>query len=153
MTVNATFTDIKAGIGCPMCPDTHRDDLVVELPSGLVHLQDDASYRGYCILIFRRHVVELYELTPEERADWIEDVAAIGKAIAAVCAPGKLNVSMLGNQVPHLHCHLMPRYPDDGDWGHPPAFRPPAERRSIPAEEYVDLRSKLAAELTGRKVG
>jgi len=147
MAVNATFTDIKAGIGCPMCPDTHGEDVVAALTSGHVHLQNDAGYRGYCILIFHRHAVELHDLTPEERQNWIEDIAAVGKAISTVCGAAKLNVSMLGNQVPHLHCHIIPRYPEDGEWGHPPAFRPPADRDHLTDEEFADLRSRLAHEL------
>src|SRR5262249_48281655 len=125
--------------GCPMCPDGDGADVVAELPSGRVHLQNDADYRGYCILVFRRHVVELHELTETERAQWIEDIARIGRAIAETCWPAKLNVAMLGTLVPHLHCHVIPRYPTDPEWGHPPAFRPPAERRALAPDEYTQL--------------
>ncbi len=123
--------------------------MVAELPSGRVHLQDDADYRGYCILVFRRHAVELYDLTAEERAQWIEDLARISQAIAQICQPAKLNLSMLGNLVPHLHCHLMPRYPTDPEWGHPPAYRPPAERRHLAPEEYARLKVALQSALSG----
>ena len=132
----STFEQRKAGVNCPMCPDTQRDNVVAELPSGFVHLQNDADYRGYCILIFRRHAVELYDLTIEEQRQWVEDIARIGQAIETVCSPGKLNVSMLGNMVPHLHCHLMPRYPADPEWGGPPAFRSPEERNLLSTEAY-----------------
>jgi diadenosine tetraphosphate (Ap4A) HIT family hydrolase len=115
-----------------------------------VHLQNDADYRGYCILIFRRHVVELHELTAEERARWIEDMARIGSAISQVCAPDKLNVAMLGNLVPHLHCHFMPRYMNDPDWGHPPVFRTPAERSLLTTEAFEALRNALADALARR---
>ncbi|HLK61701.1 MAG TPA: HIT family protein [Chthonomonadaceae bacterium] len=144
---NAVFTQRKAGIGCPMCPDDHTEDVIAELPSGSVHLQNDADYRGYCILIFRRHVVELHELIAEERLQWIEDLARIGNALAEVCQPAKLNLSMFGNMVPHLHCHLMPRYPTDPDWGHPPAFRTPTERRLLSPEAYAELKAALARAL------
>ena len=145
MSINETFTQRKAGIGCPMCPDSSGADVVEELTSGRVHLQNDAEYRGYCILIFRRHAVELYELSEQERTDWIEDIARVEKAIAEVCAPAKLNVSMLGNQVPHLHVHIMPRYEGDAEWGHPPAFRSPNERRLLPPEEYALLHAQTSA--------
>jgi diadenosine tetraphosphate (Ap4A) HIT family hydrolase len=148
MSVNATFTNRVAGIDCPMCLDSHAEDIVIELGSGKVHLQNDANYRGYCILIFHRHAVELHELTAEERHRWIEDVAAIGRAIVEVCGPAKLNVAMLGNQSPHLHCHVIPRYPTDTEWGHPPAFLPPAERASMTTEDFEQLRATLAHHLT-----
>lgn len=146
--INLIFTQRKAGIDCPMCPDEHADDVVAELASGRVHLQNDADYRGYCILICRRHAVEVHDLTEAERKDWIEDTARVCKAISKVCQPGKLNLSMLGNMVPHLHCHFMPRYPTDPEWGHPPAFKSPDQRRLLTAEEYADLHSRLKQALS-----
>ncbi len=130
-----------------MCPDGEESDVVAVLPSGKVHLQNDADYRGYCILIFHRHAVELYELTDEERNQWIEDLARIGQAITAVCQPAKLNLSMLGNLCPHLHCHLMPRTVGDPEWVGPPAFRSAEQRTPMPAQEYESLRNALKSAL------
>lgn len=127
---------------CPMCPDRDGADVVAELASGRVHLKSDADYRGYCVLVFRRHAVELYELTAEERGRWVEDQARIGKAIAEVCQPVKLNLSMLGNMVPHLHCHFMPRYETDPEWKGPPSFMEGAHRVLSP-EEYQSLKEAI----------
>ena len=146
-SVNARFESRKSGVECPMCPDAAGDDVAAELGSGLVHLQNDADYRGYCILVCRRHAVEIHDLTEDERREWIEDVSRIGRAVSDVCGPAKLNVTMLGNMVPHLHCHVIPRYPDDPDWGRPPAYRRPADRRHMPPEEYEELRAALSRAL------
>ena len=141
------FQGRKAGIDCPMCPDTVTNDVVAELPSGKVHLQNDADYRGYCILIFRRHVIEIHELTPQERHDWIEDIARVGRAVTAVCGPDKLNVSMLGNLCPHLHCHMMPRYVGDPEWVGPPAFRSSDQRTPLSEPEIERLADALKTAL------
>lgn len=146
--INETFARRKVGLECPMCPDNAGEDVVAERPSGYVHLQNDADYRGYCILVYRRHVVEIHELSATERAQWVEDIAAIGQAVTEVCEPAKLNISMLGNMVPHLHCHIMPRYPTDPDWGHPPAYRRPADRRALTPEEYETLHTALRTRLS-----
>ena len=138
----------KSGVECPMCPDSMDADMVAELPSGLVHLQNDADYKGYCILIFRRHAVEIHELTEDERRQWIEDISAIGRVITDRCRPAKLNVTMLGNMVPHLHCHIIPRYSTDPDWGRPPAYKRPADRRALSDEEYDFLKASLSAALS-----
>lgn len=145
--INQKFELRKAGVECPMCPDNAEDDVVAVLSSGKVHLQNDADYVGYCILVLHRHVTEIHELTEQERRDWIDDIARIGRALTTVCAPDKLNTSILGNMVPHLHCHIMPRYKADPDWGHPPAYRRPADRKHFSADEYADLRQKLRAAL------
>ncbi len=147
ITVNEKFVQRKAGVGCPMCPDSSEADVVADLPSGRAHLQNDADYRGYCILVFRRHAVELHDLTETERRMWIDDISRIGRAVSEECLPDKLNVTMLGNMVPHLHCHIMPRYSGDPDWGHPPAYKRPDDRRQLPADEYEGLRMKLTEAL------
>jgi len=147
----ATFERRKSGSECPMCHDLAKinnhseaapDDVVAELPSGRVYLKNDAVYRGYCILIFHRHAVELADLTLEERRLWIEDIARIGEAITICCQPAKLNLSMLGNMVPHLHCHIMPRYPDDPAWGTPPTFDPDSHPQ-LPPTKYTQLHTQL----------
>ena len=137
------FERRKAGIECPLCAEGEPNDLVIRLKSGNVHLQGSGDYPGYCILVCRRHVVELHDLSKEERRDWIEDVAAIGRAISAVCSPAKLNVFMLGNMVPHLHCHVMPRYPDDAEWGKAPSFAPKKDAKLLMQEEFLRLISEL----------
>ena len=141
------FLRRKSGIDCPMCPDEATGDVVAELPSGKVHLQNDADYRGYCILVFRRHAIEIHELTPQERHDWIEDIARIGRAVTEVCTPPKLNIAMLGNLCPHLHCHVMPRYVGDPEWVGPPAFRTVERRAHLPASEYDMLHEALETAL------
>ena len=59
------------------------------------------------------HVAEPTELGPEEAgAFWQEELAA-GRAVAAVFDPMKVNYFTLGNTVPHLHTHVVPRFVDD----------------------------------------
>lgn len=141
-----TFSERKSGENCPMCRSVQTDDVVAELSSGRVHLQNDADFRGYCILVCKRHVVELFELSAEERAQWMEDVTHIACAIELLCHPAKLNVAMLGNQMPHLHCHIIPRYPDDPKWGGP-AFLSDAERRPLIPEDFQELQRALHQKL------
>lgn len=126
-----------------MCHDQKEADVIAHLPSGKVHLQNDADYPGYAILIFHRHAVELFDLTPEEKHHWIEDIALVGKAIWEVCQPEKLNVSMLGNMSPHLHCHIIPRSPRDPDWGKPPVYSGKPNARLLSPEEYNELKRRL----------
>lgn len=147
MSENGLFERRKAGIDCPMCPDKEDSDVVAELSSGLVHLKHDADYRGFCILVFRRHAVELHELTEPERRQWMEDIARVGEVVTGVCNPAKLNVAMLGNMVPHLHCHIIPRYPEDPEWGGPPAFRAPEQVRPLAAEDFSALKAALLSHL------
>ena len=147
-SINEKFELRRSGAECPMCPDSNGADVIGELPSGRVHLQNDGDYKGYCILVFKRHAVEIQDLTQEERAQFIEDLSKVSSAVAEICKPAKLNTSMLGNMVPHLHCHIMPRYPENSDWGHPPSYKRPAERNPLSETEYSALHSALKDRLS-----
>jgi diadenosine tetraphosphate (Ap4A) HIT family hydrolase len=70
-------------------------------------------YRGYCILVSRRHAWELSHLGDELRHDHLDEMCLLARAIEQTFRPHKLNYELLGNQVPHLHWHLFPRDLDD----------------------------------------
>lgn len=144
---------LRSGADCRLCRenvDASGTGLVATLESGRVTLQDDADFPGYCILVFRRHAVELTDLTAAERTALIADVDRVARAVQSVGRPAKLNYAILGNEVPHLHVHVIPRYPDDGWWGRPIWLRPADRRRPLPADEFERLRSELAGHLGAR---
>lgn len=139
-----------AGENCPACaaPPESDDPLwLATLPSGRVRLQNDGDFPGYCILYFRRHVTELLDLTPAERGRLVEDLACLAQAVKTCCRPAKLNYACLGNEVPHLHWHVVPRYPLDGWWGQSFMLRPGDQTRPQATEEYGRLRAALRAAL------
>ena len=49
----------------------------------------------------------------------------VGRALEAVLLPVKLNYDVLGNSVPHLHTHIVPRYAEDPRPGWPFPFPDP----------------------------
>jgi diadenosine tetraphosphate (Ap4A) HIT family hydrolase len=69
---------------------------------------------GYAYVIWKgRHVAEPTELSLEETAGFWSDVARVAGAVEAEYRPAKMNWFSLGNGVPHLHVHLVPRPVDD----------------------------------------
>jgi diadenosine tetraphosphate (Ap4A) HIT family hydrolase len=78
---------------------------------------------GLSIVIWHeRHVVEPTELDPNEAgAFWLE-LLEVGRTIEAAFELIKLNYNLLGNEVPHLHAHVVPRYADDPRPGWPSPF-------------------------------
>jgi diadenosine tetraphosphate (Ap4A) HIT family hydrolase len=83
-------------------------------------LQRANIQRGYTLVIWRgRHVVEPYELSAKEAAEYWLDVLKVAKALAEYYRPLKMNYETLGNTVPHLHTHLVPRYRIDPAPGRP----------------------------------
>jgi diadenosine tetraphosphate (Ap4A) HIT family hydrolase len=141
------------GEGCPVCVEVasaeasnEEGSFVADLELSRLRLAANQFVPGYCVLLCRRHVREPYDLTREERAMFFEDMARAGQALDRVFSPLKMNFNILGNAVPHLHAHILPRY-----YGDPAPHRPidpAAEQAFLSPEEYarrIDLiRSALA---------
>jgi diadenosine tetraphosphate (Ap4A) HIT family hydrolase len=78
-----------------------------------VILVNDPDLPGFCRVIWNRHVAEMTDLSYGEREHLMSLVFAVEEAIRHVMHPDKVNVASLGNMVPHLHWHVIPRYKDD----------------------------------------
>jgi diadenosine tetraphosphate (Ap4A) HIT family hydrolase len=105
---------------CPFCDkldhlDYAAEELVWTFPHSVALLGPWQFYHGYCILVARRHATELSQLTDVERQAFLAEMCLLARAIEACFWPHKLNYELLGNQVPHLHWHLFPRYTHDPD--------------------------------------
>jgi diadenosine tetraphosphate (Ap4A) HIT family hydrolase len=75
---------------------------------------------GYAFVIWKgRHVTEPHELAPDEAAGFWSEVALVARAVEARIRPTKMNWLHLGNGVPHLHVHLVPRPLADPNAGGP----------------------------------
>ena len=52
-------------------------------------------------------------MAPTERIQLMEDVNLIAKVVAQIYEARKINYELLGNQLPHIHWHVIPRLADD----------------------------------------
>ena len=59
------------------------------------------------------------DLTVNERHHLLDVVCAVEAAVRSVVQPDKLNLASLGNVVPHLHWHVIPRWTDDSHFPAP----------------------------------
>jgi diadenosine tetraphosphate (Ap4A) HIT family hydrolase len=96
-------------------------------------LERNPIAHGHAVVVFRgRHVASLTDLTLDELADFWQDIQSVGRMLERVFSPCHMNYLLLGNIVPHLHVHIVPRYLDD-----PAPERPlPWDPREVPADEY-----------------
>jgi diadenosine tetraphosphate (Ap4A) HIT family hydrolase len=150
-----SWDDLKAGQGCafdaPRADDTSHWELVARLSMSSWYLPHNQTYRGHGVLVFDpRHVTQLDELTPAEWQAYAADLHRVVSGIAAVCNPDHMNVESLGNLMPHLHWHVIPRYKNDGRWGQPiwaPNVSLQPDRR-LEADDRALLLAALRATLT-----
>lgn len=82
-------------------------------------------------------MAEPTELREDEAAAFWRELLKIGRAIETAFEPVKLNYNLLGNEVPHLHAHVVPRYADDPRPGWPFPF-PKEDPPDIPEERFQE---------------
>ena len=125
---------------CSLCAEDGgaivlRDDLL------RVVLVDDADLPGFVRVIVNTHMKEMTDLDPAARFRLMNVVFAAEQVLREVFAPLKINLASLGNAVPHVHWHLIPRFADD-------AFYPQpiwgARQRNTPAEVLAARRVLLS---------
>ena len=106
------------------------------------------AFPGFCRVVWRGHVAEMTDLDLADRRHAMNVVFAVETALRALAAPDKINLAALGNMVPHLHWHVIPRWRDDSHFPDPiwaPARRHPALAR--PAADSEALRRALILHL------
>ena len=133
-------------INCALCKDEARPEegqLIWRGDDCRVILVNDPDLPGFCRVIWNRHIAEMTDLTYGEREHLMSLVFAVEEAVRHVMHPDKVNIAALGNMVPHIHWHVIPRYKDD-------AFFPGSvwsAKTQITSQETLQTRQKLAQEL------
>ncbi|HEY2815515.1 MAG TPA: HIT family protein [Casimicrobiaceae bacterium] len=107
----------------------------------------DEPFVGFCRVIWNAHVREMTDLAGADRAHLMRVVFRVEAALRALLSPHKMNVASLGNLVPHLHWHLVPRFVDDSHFPNPiwAERRRAAPQRTVPAD-FADLLGARIAE-------
>lgn len=125
--------------------DGPEEDVIWGFPNSVVLLGPWQYYQGYCLVVLRQHASELFQLSRQVRQAYLEEITLSAQALADCFAPRKLNYELLGNQVPHLHCHLFPRYENDPD------HLKPVWLAIDRADEEPTLKTKLQTSRLGRR--
>ncbi|MDD2814695.1 MAG: HIT family protein [Thiotrichaceae bacterium] len=108
---------------------------------------ESQEYVGFCRVILKRHGAEMTDLNLAERARLMNVVYAVETVLRAVYQPTKMNLASLGNVVPHLHWHIIPRFQDDPHFPNPiwgEVLRPAILRSALPDAE---LKQRIALQL------
>jgi len=79
----------------------------------------EPDYPGFMRVVLNAHVKEMTDLAVSDRTEVMRVVFAVEAAIRQVMRPDKINLANLGNKVPHVHWHVVPRYMDDPHFPNP----------------------------------
>jgi diadenosine tetraphosphate (Ap4A) HIT family hydrolase len=75
-----------------------------------VGLHKDQTYLGRSVVVLNRHIEDPLEVTDQERVEWLEAMRELRNAITLSFETSKMNYAEFGNEVEHVHWHVVPRY-------------------------------------------
>lgn len=104
---------------CPFCPpQLRRERLLAENDLALATFDAHPVSEGHALVIPRRHVESLFDLAEAELAAMLPLIRAVRDTVERTRHPAGYNVGWnngeaAGQSIPHLHCHVIPRYQGD----------------------------------------
>lgn len=119
---------------------------VRKLRASSLYLNRNQAYRGHCVLIYDLgHATRIDQLSAEQWVALGDDLRTAEGAIFRTFQPDHMNVASLGNLMPHLHWHIVPRYKSDERWGGPIWTTNPDDmpKKELEAHEYRALASSI----------
>lgn len=82
-------------------------------------LMDEAAWPWLVLVPMRPNKVDWDDLDPMDSYRVCDEIRECSLALKRLYSPIKINVAMLGNQVPQLHVHIIARFQKDPAWPRP----------------------------------
>ncbi len=114
---------------CPLCHPSEAETVLWHDDFCRIAWVDDKDYPGYCRVILNSHTAEMTDLAAIQRQRLMTAVFAVEQVVRETIKPDKINLASLGNYVPHLHWHVIPRWREDATF--PDAIWAPPRRNGI----------------------
>lgn len=108
---------------------------ICELNVSTLYLFKEQTYKGRCVVAYKEHINELYELDEKQIELFIKDVAKVAAAIKKAFSPNKINYGAYSDKLPHLHFHVVPKYEEGHTWGSTFEMMP-TEKTILSDDEY-----------------
>lgn len=102
---------------CPFCKII-KSDIIFETDLSLAFYDKFPVSKGHILIIPKRHVLDYFDLTADEKQDVIKCIDKIKILLDSKYSPNGYNVGFnagksAGQSVPHCHIHVIPRYKGD----------------------------------------
>ena len=105
----------------------------------------EPDYPGFLRVVLNAHVKEMTDLAASDRVEIMRVVFAAETALRQVMRPDKINLATLGNKVPHVHWHVIPRFLNDPHFPNPVWS---SKRRELTCEPNPTLQAQLTQVLS-----
>jgi histidine triad (HIT) family protein len=112
-------------------------DKVYEDESFLAFLDINPVNSGHTLVITKKHYKWVWDVP--NAGEYFEVVRRVAKKIQKSMKTEFVASGIAGNDVPHAHIHLVPRYENDGHGG----WIRPDNIKKIPREEMENIANKI----------
>lgn len=89
---------------------------LIDWPLTKVLLKNNAHFPWFILVPKRHGLVEITELTVEDRYQLMDEISAISTIIQTKFQPDKINTAAIGNVVSQCHIHVVARFTTDPLW-------------------------------------
>lgn len=137
---------------CPLCRAGQETPVWRDGSCRVIRI-DDPHYPGFCRVVWHEHVAEMTDLTGASQRHLLNVVLATEEALRQLMRPDKINLASLGNVVPHLHWHVIPRFRDDRHFPEPVWGTPQRDGALRTAPSVDALAGAITAALTELTAG
>lgn len=103
-------------IFCKLLKDNENKTFIADFTYSRVLVNFSQTYYGRSIYIFKDHVKDMLEANTDDNIQFIKEILIISKVLKKVFIFDRLDIATLGNEVPHYHWHLIPRYISDSNY-------------------------------------
>lgn len=101
-------------------PQLEKDTFFIgSLKVADILLMNDSRYPWIILVPRINNVCDIMDLQDTERTKFNEEIHHVAGLIKKVYRPERINIAMLGNIVPQLHCHIIARFKEDFAWAKP----------------------------------
>jgi diadenosine tetraphosphate (Ap4A) HIT family hydrolase len=105
---------------CSLCAALERRDLLAANDYAVAFLDAYPVSLGHALIVSRRHVADLFDLSNDEQAALWALLPILKRALDDKPSPAGYNVGVnigraAGQTVGHVHVHVIPRYEGDVD--------------------------------------
>jgi diadenosine tetraphosphate (Ap4A) HIT family hydrolase len=135
---------------CPVC----SFDLwlpLAPLQVSVLGFYDDARFPGRCILALNEHCEDFSTLDRQVASSFFIDCQKAARAIKAAVNVDRVNIAILGNEVAHVHFHLIPRRPENEPIPRRPPWEHPQAKRPLPEIRRLEISSRIKEDLSKLK--
>ncbi len=131
---------------CPLCTASDEEILYLSDLYRVIFV-NDPDWPGFCRVILNDHMSEMTDLTMEDRSAIMRAVYATELILRDLLHPDKINLASLGNVVPHVHWHVIPRWKNDSHFPDPIWASPKRPWSNKPAVDQQEIANRLKASL------